>query len=73
MNHILENLDSSVFTEAASTGTEDESEVDQDVTADGTSEELNREEVTGEELNGDEVMMEEREMNDAIVKLGGTG
>ena len=28
---------------------------------------------TGDELNGDEVMIEVREMDDAIVKLGGIG
>ena len=48
-------------TEKAISLTEDETEVD--VAA----------EWTGDELNGDEVMIEVREMDDAIVKLGGIG
>ena len=61
----LDNLDSSVLekssTEEAISLTEDETEVD--VAKDGI----------GDELNGDAVLTEEREMDDAIVKLGGNG
>ena len=48
-------------TEEAISLTEDETEVD--VAKDGI----------GDELNGDAVLTEEREMDDAIVKLGGNG
>ena len=48
-------------TEEAISLTEDETEVD--VAA----------EWTGDEFNGDEVMIEVREMDEAIVKLGGNG
>ena len=61
----LDHLDSSVLkklsTEEAISLTEDETEVD--VAA----------EWTGDEFNGDEVMIEVREMDEAIVKLGGNG
>ena len=68
MQLYLDHLDSSVLEKSSTEeaisltrGTEDETEVDV------------AEEGTGDELNGDAVMIEEREMDDAIVKLGGIG